>query len=200
MMREMNMMDIPSDSHLQGINVVTYCSVVPMHAEMVVRKDIGWSVDIMQGQPHCGHHSLTWRSSHHHHIIIIIIIITDLCSSRRIQEMWERSQQCRCHVGGGDVWNKKILTGIFQLVSPVGVNLVTKVGPVGPPVVLGLRVPPGLGGDGCHQDHQSDDISDGADHPESLRSLDTGHWTHSCLVAWRGEQLQNVSKLFRVQS
>ena len=34
-----------------------------MHAEMVVRKDIGWSVDIMQGQPHSGHHTLTWRSS-----------------------------------------------------------------------------------------------------------------------------------------
>ena len=66
-MREMNMMDIPSHSHLQGINVVTYCSVVPMHAEMVVRKDIGRSVDIMQGQPHCGHHSLTWRSAHHHY-------------------------------------------------------------------------------------------------------------------------------------
>ena len=34
-----------------------------MHAEMMVRKDIGRSVDIMQGQPHCGHHTLTWRSS-----------------------------------------------------------------------------------------------------------------------------------------
>ena len=143
-----------------------------------------------------------WPGDHHTIIIIIIIIIiTDLCSSRRVQEMWERSQRCRCHFGGGDVWNKKILTGIYyQLVSPVGVNLVTKVGPVGPPVVLGLSVPPGLGGDGGHQDHQPDDISDGDDHPESLRSLDTGHWTHSCLVAWRGEQLQNVSKLFRVQS
>ena len=40
MIREMNMLDIPSLSHHPGINVVTYCSVVPMHAEMVVRKDI----------------------------------------------------------------------------------------------------------------------------------------------------------------
>lgn len=56
----------PSHSHLNisiVIVVVTYCSVVPMHAEMVVRKDIGRSVDIMQGQPHRGHHTLTCRSS-----------------------------------------------------------------------------------------------------------------------------------------
>ena len=45
-------------------------------------------------------------------IIIIIIIITDLCSTQRVQEMWGRSRQCRCRVGGGGVCkNTKILTG-----------------------------------------------------------------------------------------
>ena len=54
-----------------------------------------------------------------------------------------------------------------SLLSPVGVNLMSKVGSVGPPVVLGLGVPPGLRADGGHQDHHPDDIKDGDDHPES---------------------------------
>ena len=170
-----------------------------MHPQMVVGKDIGRSVDIMEGQPHCGHHTLAWRASsssrswssssptyarlgvtrgcgeESSNVDVVLV----MAMSAKTRKYWQTTR-------GFDNSN-----GLFL---PVGVNLVAEVGSVCPPVVLGLGVPPDLRGHRGHRGHQGhDDLEDGdEDHPESLLSLDSGHWKHSCLVAWRGA----TSKMF----